>query len=56
MILNRGRVLLIAINPFSILSETIPSIVIQYFVVVMIVLVVIGTFFEMLHKKNINYF
>ena len=44
------------INPFSVLSEIIPSIIIQTFVVVMIVLVVVGTFFEMLHKKNINYF
>jgi len=28
----------------------------QGFVVVMIVLVIVGTFFEMLHKKNVKYF
>ena len=47
---------MITINPFSVLSETIPSIVMQTFVIVMIVLVVVGTFFEMLHKKNVKYF
>ena len=47
---------MITINPFSVLSETIPSIVMQTFVVVMIVLVMVGTFFEMLHKKNVKYF
>jgi len=47
---------LITINSFSVLSETIPSIVMQTFVIVMIVLVIVGTFFEMLHKKNVKYF
>ena len=47
---------MITINPFSVLSETIPSIVMQTFVIVMIVLVIVGTFFEMLHKKNVKYF
>ena len=47
---------MITINPFSQLSESIPSIAMQVFVVLMIVLVIVGTFFEMLHKKNIKYF
>ena len=47
---------MITINPFSQLSEFIPSIAMQVFVVLMIVLVIVGTFFEMLHKKNIKYF
>ncbi len=47
---------MITINPFSQLSDFIPSIAMQVFVVLMIVLVIVGTFFEMLHKKNIKYF
>ena len=47
---------MIAINPFAELSNFLPSIIMQSFVVVMIVLVIVGTFFEMLHKKNVKYF
>jgi len=47
---------MININPFSELSEFIPSIAMQTFVILMIVLVVVGTFFEILHKKNVKYF
>ena len=47
---------MITINPFVELSNSLPSIVMQGFVVVMIVLVIVGTFFEMLHKKNVKYF
>ena len=53
---DKRSILLITINPFSVLSETIPSIVMQTFVIAMIVLVIVGTFFEMLHKKNVKYF
>ena len=47
---------MIAINPFSELSEFIPSIAMQAFVVVMIILVVVGTLMDTIHKKNIKYF
>ena len=47
---------MITINPFSQLSEFIPSIAIQTFVVVMIVLVIAGTVIDMIHKKNVKYF
>jgi len=47
---------LITVNPFSELSLLIPSIVMQAFVILMVVLVAVGTFFEMLHKKNFTYF
>ena len=43
-------------NPFSILSETVPLIGIQSFVVVMVVLVILGTVLDMIHKKNVKYF
>jgi len=43
-------------NPFSELSSTIPSIVLQLFVIVMIVLVAAGTLFDIAHKKNMKYF
>ena len=47
---------MITTNPFSELSEFTPSIVMQAFVVVMIVLVVAGTLFDIIHKKNVKYF
>ena len=47
---------MIITNPFSELSQLVPLIAMQAFVVLMFVLVVIGTFFEMLHKKNFTYF
>ena len=43
-------------NPFSILSETIPAIAIQSFLIVMVVLVVVGTLVDIIHKKNVKYF
>ena len=43
-------------NPFSVLAETVPSIVIQGFVVLMVLLIVTGTFLDMIHKKNVKYF
>ena len=47
---------MITVNPFAELSNSLPSIVMQSFVVVMIILVIVGTFFEMFHKKNVQYF
>ena len=43
-------------NPFSILVETVPSIVLQSFVIVMVALVLIGTLIDIIHKKNVKYF
>ena len=43
-------------NPFSVLAETVPSIVIQGFVVLMVLLIVTGTLLDMIHKKNVKYF
>ena len=47
---------MITINPFAVLSNSVPSVVIQVFVIVMIILVIVGTIFEMIHKKNVQYF
>jgi len=47
---------MITTNPFSILSETIPAIATQSFVIVMAVLVAIGTIVDIIHKKNVKYF
>ena len=47
---------MITINPFSELSKFVPSIAMQLFVVAMIILVVVGTLFDMIHKKNVKYF
>ena len=43
-------------NPFSILAETVPPIVLQFFVIVMVALVIIGTLVDIIHKKNVKYF
>ncbi len=47
---------MITINPFSELSEFVPSIIMQVFVVAMIILAVVGTLLDMIHKKNVKYF
>ena len=47
---------MITINPFAEVSLIVSPIIMQAFVVLMLILVVIGTFFEMLHKKNVTYF
>jgi len=47
---------LITNNPFSILSETIPTIAMQSFVIVMGLLVILGTLVDIIHKKNVRYF
>ena len=44
------------INPFAVLSETIPSIFLQSFVIVMIGLIFVGTVMDIIHKKNVKYF
>jgi len=47
---------MITVNPFSELSMFVPSIIMQSFVAAMIILVVVGTLFDMIHKKNVKYF
>jgi len=47
---------LLTTNPFSVLSETVPSIAMQSFVIVMGLLVVLGTLLDIIHKKNVKYF
>ena len=43
-------------NPYSMLAESIPSIVIQGFVLLMLALIFFGTVIQMIHHKNITYF
>jgi hypothetical protein len=43
-------------NPFAALSSTVPPFVMQAFVAAMIVLVVAGTLFDVLHKRSGRYF
>ena len=47
---------MLTINPFAELSTVIPSFVLQSFVIVMVLLIIIGTGLDMLHKKNVVYF
>ena len=44
------------INPFFALTETVSASVMQIFVIVMILLVIIGTLIDTIHKKNVKYF
>ena len=43
-------------NPFSELAKMVPSFTMQLFVFLIIILVVVGTLFDMIHKKNVKYF
>lgn len=43
-------------NPFSTLSEIVPPLVMQTFLLGMVVLVAIGTLVDIIHKKNVKYF
>ena len=47
---------MITVNPFSILAESMPSILIQSFVILMVAMVVLGTLLDIIHKKNVKYF
>ena len=47
---------MISNNPFAIVSEYLPSIVMQVFVIFMVFLVIIGTLLDIIHKKNVKYF
>ena len=42
-----------SINPFAVLAESVPSLFLQGFVVIMIGLVIIGTLVDIIHKKNV---
>ena len=44
------------INPFADLAQSIPSILMQTFVLLMFLLIAIGTIFDIIHKKNVKYF
>ena len=43
-------------NPFSLLSEVVPTIVMQGFIIAMVLLIAFGTIIQMIHHKNLTYF
>ena len=43
-------------NPFAELSLVLPAVIMQYFVIAMILMVIISTALDMIHKKNVIYF
>ena len=43
-------------NPFFQLTELVPSIFMKLFLILMIILVIVGTFLDIIHKKNVKYF
>ena len=47
---------MLSVNPFAILAETISPIFMQMFVIAMVILVIVGTIVDIIHKKNVKYF
>ena len=43
-------------NQFSLLSEVVPTVVMQGFIIAMVLLIAIGTIIQMIHHKNLTYF
>ena len=43
-------------NPFSLLSEVVPTVVMQGFIIAMVILIAFGTIIQMIHHKNLTYF
>ena len=43
-------------NPFSILANSVSPLAMQYFIIAMIILIVVGTIIQMIHHKNLTYF
>ena len=43
-------------NPFSVLSEVVPTLVMQGFIIAMVLLIAFGTIIQMIHHKNLTYF
>ena len=43
-------------NPFSVLSEVVPILVMQGFIIAMVLLIAFGTIIQMIHHKNLTYF
>ena len=48
--------MILSVNPFVTLAETVSPIYMQSFVVVCIVLIIVGTLVDIIHKKNVKYF
>ena len=47
---------MLEINPFSLLSEVVPTVVMQGFIIAMVLLIAFGTIIQMIHHKNLTYF
>ena len=47
---------MLSINPFADLATVIPAFLMQYFVIALVPLIIVGTGLDMLHKKNVVYF
>ena len=47
---------MLSVNPFATLAETVSPIYMQFFVILMLALIVVGTLLDIIHKKNVKYF
>ena len=45
---------MMTINPYAVLSESIPSVLLKGFVLLMLGLIALGTIIQMIHHKNIT--
>ena len=43
-------------NPFSLLAEIVSPLAMQYFIIAMVLLIIVGTIIQMIHHKNLTYF
>ena len=43
-------------NPFSLLSDVVPTVVMQGFIIAMVLLIAFGTIIQMINHKNLTYF
>ena len=51
-----NKIIYVSINPFAELTNSIPVSFLQFFVIAMVLLIIIGTGLDMLLKKNVVYF
>ena len=48
--------MILSVNPFAALAETVSPTFMQSFVILMLILIIVGTVLDIVHKKNVKYF
>ena len=47
---------MLTVNPFAVLAQSVSPIYMQSFVILMVILIIVGTLLDIIHKKNVKYF